>query len=212
MRTSPTLAAIAPALVAALGALTDPPMGGQGQARAAKYPYARLADILPVVRTALAAHGLVVVQATDGAGVLTTTLLHRSGEWIAGDYPLVLDPDPQRQGSAVTYARRYGLLALLSLVGAEDDDGASAKPRKETPAAKADRQAGHDPSWTADARAKFCAAVAAEGVDYDRLAAWLEAHGNPRPSSMTTQDRRAVYADVRRGGPARERLDEWERP
>jgi hypothetical protein len=38
--------------------------------------------------------------------------------------PLLLTKeDPQGQGSAITYARRYALCAVLNLVGDDDDDG-----------------------------------------------------------------------------------------
>jgi hypothetical protein len=50
-----------------------------------------------------------------------------TGESISGVMPLMLQKaDPQGQGSAITYARRYSLCAVLNLVADEDDDGNSA--------------------------------------------------------------------------------------
>jgi uncharacterized protein (DUF3820 family) len=65
----------------------------------------------------------------DGAPALETRLIHaESGEQITSHMPLVLTKqDPQSQGSALTYARRYALLAILGLVGDEDDDASRAQ-------------------------------------------------------------------------------------
>jgi len=90
----------------------------------------------------LAKHGLAVTQGisfqqgfSDNANVLhdtlTTTLIHKSGQWIESEMQLHLPKqDPQGQGSAVTYARRYAYMAILGLVADDDDDGNSAsRPR-----------------------------------------------------------------------------------
>ena len=55
---------------------------------------------------------------------LTTLLVHESGEYI-GDrmHMMPIKQDPQAQGSAITYARRYAVGAILSLNIDEDDDG-----------------------------------------------------------------------------------------
>lgn len=74
---------------------------------------------------ALAKHGLSVVQLPEGDG-LTTIVGHSSGEWVAATMNLHLPKeDPQGQGSAITYARRYAYMAALGLAP-EDDDGAAA--------------------------------------------------------------------------------------
>jgi hypothetical protein len=60
-----------------------------------------------------------------------TLLLHESGEWISCQTPIVCakQNDPQAFGSAITYAKRYSLQAILG-VPSEDDDGESAMERK----------------------------------------------------------------------------------
>ena len=93
-----------------------------------KNRYAPLEDALDDIRPILAKHKMVIVQATaveDGMTVLHTRLMHTSGEWIGGVYPVapIAGPTPQQLGSAVSYARRYALLALLSISGDDDDDG-----------------------------------------------------------------------------------------
>jgi hypothetical protein len=49
---------------------------------------------------------------------LTTILAHASGEWIASDWPVA----PHRMGTALTYARRYSLFALVGIAGDDDLD------------------------------------------------------------------------------------------
>ncbi len=53
-------------------------------------------------------------------------LMHESGEWIAGTITMQASKDnPQAVGSALTYARRYSLMAIVG-IASEDDDGTSA--------------------------------------------------------------------------------------
>lgn len=120
---------IAPAFVAALGQLEDVPRGRLADAGKYQYRFADLADVLATSRPTLAAHGLAVFQVpvTDHDSVVVrTTLLHTSGQWLRFD-PLRLPAGgtAQNVGSAITYARRYSLLASLGLA-TEDDDGADA--------------------------------------------------------------------------------------
>ena len=95
--------------------------------------YVGLDTVMPAALKVLTAHGLGVVQSVGGDGnggtTLTTMLLHESGEWLSDTQPLLLvKPDPQGQGSAITYGRRYAIMAMLGLVADDDDDGAAASP------------------------------------------------------------------------------------
>lgn len=92
--------------------------------------YADLGAVWEAVKPALQANGFVVVQSPNFEGDimwLETTLLHVSGERMTGRYPLrPSKQDPQGYGSALTYARRYSLSAMLGVVADEDDDGNAA--------------------------------------------------------------------------------------
>jgi len=68
----------------------------------------------------------------DGSYVLKTVVMHESGESMEGYQPVLsAKADAQSMGSALTYARRYGLCAALGLVsGDEDDDGNAASQVK----------------------------------------------------------------------------------
>jgi hypothetical protein len=90
--------------------------------------YSTLAACLDACRNQLADNGLAVIQTVqadnDGMMHLFTRLVHgMSGEWIESDYPIICQIDnPQAVGSAITYARRYSLCAIIG-IASEDDDG-----------------------------------------------------------------------------------------
>lgn len=95
------------------------------------YKYADLASIWEKIRGGLADNGLSVIQSPSsfqGEPTLTTTLLHESGQWVEDTMQLkVVQDSPQGQGSAITYARRYALTAMLGLVADDDTDAADHK-------------------------------------------------------------------------------------
>jgi hypothetical protein len=99
-----------------------------------KSKYATLTSIMEAVKAPLSKHGLAVVQTLEGprdAMTLVTRVVHSSGQWIADDgIPLILDKaNMQGLGSAISYAKRYGISALLSVVADEDDDAEAAVGR-----------------------------------------------------------------------------------
>lgn len=103
-----------------------------------KSKYADLASCWDACRGALAKNGLAVTQfpTTEATETyLVTTLLHSSGQWMRSSLHVQpKDNTPQAMGSALTYARRYALTAVVG-VAQVDDDGNAASGRKE----------GHDP-------------------------------------------------------------------
>lgn len=147
---------IVPALVAALATMEDIPKTRTADMGKYKYTFADLADVLGYLRPKLAEHGLAVVQEpfTDDKGTsVSTTILHKSGQWIESR-PLRLPAgsDAQSHGSAITFARRYQLLAQLGLA-TEDDDGAAAKSSRPQTATKHRSQPSAGPSQAVTARA-----------------------------------------------------------
>lgn len=85
----------------------------------------------------------------EGKSFVRTLLLHESGEFLGSDTEIVCakQNDPQALGSAISYARRYGLQALLGLA-AEDDDGEKAMVRQPKEAPKAPTKAAEQPKAT----------------------------------------------------------------
>lgn len=99
--------------------------------------YVDLADALDVLRKALSEKGLSFIQLTSAGEdrvVLHTRLLHVTGQWIEGSYPVTKLAKAHEMGSALTYARRYALFALVGIAGEDDDDGNSATHGANPPA------------------------------------------------------------------------------
>jgi len=137
-----------------------------------KSKYADLGEVWRVVQAAFMPHGLSVVQvpetAEDGSVVLTTMVIHESGEWIAGTMPVrVTKDDPQGVGSGITYARRYALSAMCGVV-TEDDDGEAAMGRGNDNAHQEERTIGKDGY---DRLVYFVASIA-EATGHDRKQIW----------------------------------------
>jgi len=95
--------------------------------------YAELSSVLEVVLPALNAAGICLYQpiGTDEVGrYVDTVLAHSSGEQLEMRMHLILGKsDMQSLGSAITYARRYSILAMTGVAPAADDDGEAAVAR-----------------------------------------------------------------------------------
>jgi len=121
------------ALIAAQSEIGTITKDKTAKAGAYGYTYADLPAVLEAVQPALHGNGLCITQTVQPAGGndaphLVTNLYHTSGEKLTGFYPLIIPSmdDPQKLGGAVTYARRYSILAMLNLA-TEDDDGQHAR-------------------------------------------------------------------------------------
>ena len=99
--------------------------------------YADLTSIIEASKEPLSDNDLAFVQTTDLAEpanstfcvTVETVLMHSSGEWIMGKLRMPCPKtDPQSVGSAITYARRYGLQAIIGLPTDDDDGNAASQP------------------------------------------------------------------------------------
>jgi hypothetical protein len=146
MRESESTKELTAALAKAQAKIPAANKSHKSQIGAREYAYADLSDLKASYQEHLSANGLTISSAmaiTDGHMTVTTKLSHVSGEWRASDYPVAAYPTPQQQGSAITYAKRYNVSALLDLVGEDDDDGQAAqngavKAQTKKPEPKAD--------------------------------------------------------------------------
>lgn len=85
--------------------------------------YADYSEILKCVKPALNEQGITILQPIH-EDVVETVLLHESGEYISSITKIYnVSNKPQDYGSAITYARRYALSAILSVDSDDDDDG-----------------------------------------------------------------------------------------
>jgi hypothetical protein len=98
-----------------------------------KSNYATLGAVMEACKEHLNAEGISVLQPvmSDTTGqYVETILLHESGEFLTSQMRLLLGKeDMQAYGSAVSYARRYGLQSMV-FIPAEDDDGEATVNRK----------------------------------------------------------------------------------
>jgi hypothetical protein len=116
--------------------------------------YADLGSVMDACLPALNECGISVVQPFAMIGdkyAVETILLHESGERLSCAIPLLVNKnDMQGLGSAMTYARRYGLMCMAGIAPEDDDGNAAAKapPPKEEPAPRrsgpTDDQIAHD--------------------------------------------------------------------
>jgi len=95
--------------------------------------YSTIYDMWEAIREPIGKYGLSVVQEVtykDKSVFLTAVLLHESGQWIKFD-PLampVAKDGAHGIGSAITYARKYSISAILGICPGDDrdDDGNAA--------------------------------------------------------------------------------------
>ena len=101
--------------------------------------YADLGACIEAVIDALNENGIALIQKQhphDGGVTVETVFVHESGEVFSAGMLSVpaAKQDPQGYGSALTYARRYSLMAACGIAPEDDDGNAASKPRT-TPAA-----------------------------------------------------------------------------
>lgn len=133
MKFSESIKEIAPALLAAQKEIGAAKKDAKNPFY--KSTYADLGAVMEACKEQLNNNGITVLQPVCGEFV-ETILLHETGEWISSQTPIVAKrirqekpdgeiietlADPQATGSAISYARRYGLQSMV-FIPAEDDD------------------------------------------------------------------------------------------
>lgn len=113
------------------------------------YRYLNLATLLKNIKPIFEKHGIAFSQKVtfnntgDGRqtlGTVETIIFDENERQTVCEYPFFVTGDPQQVGSAITYARRYSLTAILGIFPDKDDDGGYAKQKFDT----ADRPIGAD--------------------------------------------------------------------
>lgn len=124
------------------------------------YKYANIADVRDHVLKHLQANGLLFVQPPSGHEIVTRVFHVASGQWIEGRMPYpATERNAQALGGAITYVRRFALLAVLGLAGEDDDDDGAAAAR----AANEDRRPPRQERAPAAQRAQRQGAAAPPG-------------------------------------------------
>lgn len=134
-----------------------------------KNRYADLGAVIDACSAALKANGLAVMQCPvpgDSARLcMETILIHESGEWISSEIQMpVAKQDAQGYGSALTYARRYSLAAMMG-VTQDDEDGARASASETESAALDACAAINEAGNMEELKAAFSAAYKIAGSD-----------------------------------------------
>ena len=160
-----------------------------------RYSYATLDQVLSIVKTALAKHGLGLRQMvtetkwynsdSDLSGIdyqLLTIVFDDDTELVVDQRPYRVIADAQQQGSYETYMRRYSLMMVFGLAG-EDDDGASAsKSESETTQPKAaERPTSFEGFTSLKVRLAACTGASNE----EAAAALIAKIGDPRQMTKT---------------------------
>lgn len=154
-----------------------------------KSRYADLGACIEAVIDALNGAGIALIQKqhpNDGGVTVETIFIHESGEMLSAGMLSVpaVKQDPQGYGSALTYARRYSLMAACG-IAPEDDDGNAASKPKQQQQQQARQQAPRDTSPKATAQ-RVAAGVA--GGDAAGAAEWL--------SGLPTEELNAIWAHL----------------
>ena len=102
--------------------------------------YADLGACIEAVIDALNSNGIALIQKQhpyEGGVTVETVFLHESGEQFSAGMLSVVAArqDPQGYGSALTYARRYSLMAACGIAPEDDDGNASARSKAAGPMA-----------------------------------------------------------------------------
>lgn len=120
-----------------------------------KSKYADLSACVEAVIDGLNENGIFLMQSqheSENGVTVETVFLHESGEMLSAGklHVPAAKQDPQGYGSALTYARRYSLMAACG-IAPEDDDGNAASAKPKVTAVRNDPPPGSGASAKADA-------------------------------------------------------------
>ena len=138
--------------------------------------YADLAACVEAVMDGLNSNGIALVQQlteSDTGVIVETVFIHESGEMLnCGKLHVpAVKHDPQGYGSALTYARRYSLMAACG-IAPEDDDGNAASR-------KVEKKSEVDESVMADHLAAIEATTTQDDLKKAYVKAYAYANGEP---------------------------------
>ena len=177
---------------ALLEAQKELPLIIQRETRGHHNSYTSLELILQRVRPVLNKHGIIVIQVGDlvaGQVVCRTRLLHSSGEFVEGQWPVLEARDQklhpaQAAGQGWTYARRYSLAAILGLGTGDQDVDSQAPPEHNGSTTGAAKQ-----NQPPDADIIHLETVPSANPDEYRVQEKSTAPAKDRPLSMEERER-----------------------
>lgn len=175
---------LAQAMTLAFAEIESATKAAKGQVGKSAYFYADLTSVIEAIKPALVKHNLFFTQhpRPNDRGVEVETILHHAGGEtfsLGSLFVPAANLNAQGFGSALTYARRYGLVTAFG-VPVEDDDGSAAS----APQQKAGPQLIGDAQWselvalieaTNTDAGKFCGAFNVDSVKVLPAAAFPKA-------------------------------------
>lgn len=158
-----------------------------------KSRYADLSACVEAVIEGLNGAGIALIQRTseDTTGVtVETVFIHESGEMLeCGKLHVPASKqDPQGYGSALTYARRYSLMAACGIAPEDDDGNAASKPRKQEEA---------PPPINADQAIEIQDLIEETKTDKAGLLDWVSKNTNTKVTDVT-QIPNVAYVHVKK--------------
>jgi hypothetical protein len=146
-----------------------------------KSRYADLAACVEAVIEALNDNGIALIQHThdcDNGVIVETIFLHESGEQLSAGklHVPATKMDAQGYGSALTYARRYSLMAACGIAPEDDDGNAASKTAPKSAPKLSDEQKANIAALADEVGYKGdMAALNKRSADqYDQIIAFLE--------------------------------------
>jgi hypothetical protein len=130
METSTTIGKLSTALAKAQGEIRGATKDSTNPHFRSKY--ADLASVRDAIQDALSKHSIAYMQFPEGGPetITITTILACGEEWMRASYQMrPVKSDPQGMGSAITYARRYALMAAVGVAPEDDDGNAASNPK-----------------------------------------------------------------------------------
>jgi len=132
MKTSDNIEKLAGALCQAQSAMTGAKKGANNPFF--KSNYSNLAMVIEAINQPFSDNGLCFVQGAEmneNRVSVVTRIIHISGQWIESETQLPpTKNDAQGVGSAISYAKRYGLQALAGVPSVDDDGNQAVKQQK----------------------------------------------------------------------------------
>ena len=114
--------------------------------------YAPLIAVIQPIREICNKHGVFLYQPLksrgDGTLAVKTVVSSGNSEMLLAEIPIKMSDNLQKVGSAITYARRYSLMAAFALSGNDDDDGNAASQQGQANHSKSSQNQSQKPTDT----------------------------------------------------------------
>lgn len=152
-----------------------------------KSKYASLTDIQKAIRKPLSDAGLVIVHQLGENNTMTSSLVHaETGQSISSTYNLIVQRnDMQALGSAITYAKRYAVAALLDIITDLDDDANKAVDSMAGQRAPSKFNEDDDKPWFSE-----------RSPNWDQVCEWVTQGNDPRKLRDKYKVSRAVMTKL----------------